>query len=224
MSSFSGQPPNIDVSHDLDLSDFPACKCNTIITFGSCAHRSSNISAAVTEKGGKRLGLDTLDAQLSNTDSARNVDSRPCTSGISTANSIEAPIIDIVPTRAGAPRASPSKRIWSRLRHAVIGTFSKRGDVAGVKDSGGREQGSRATHRMFASLLVSEASSVRDQDTTRPSRRLTKPARPATASVILDSKRNVSSPQKRIPKRSRPWNRADINFATIFSPSFALPA
>ncbi|KAG2106997.1 uncharacterized protein F5147DRAFT_837601 [Suillus discolor] len=161
MSSFPGQPPNTDVSHDLDLSDFPACKCNTIITFGSCAHRSSNISATVTEKGGKRLGLDALDAQLSNTDPARNVDSRPCTSGISTANSIEAPIIDTVPSRLGAPRTSPSKRIWSRLRHAVIGTFSN------VKDSGGREQGSRATHRMFASHLVAEASSVRDQDPTR---------------------------------------------------------
>ncbi|KAG2052686.1 hypothetical protein BDR06DRAFT_997457 [Suillus hirtellus] len=205
MSSFPGQPPNIDIF----------LRANAI--------RSSR-SAPVTEKGGKRLGLDTLDAQLSNTDSARNVDSRPCTSGISTENFIKAPIIDIVPSRAGVPRASPSKRIWSRLRHAVIRTFSKRGDVAGVKDSGGRERGSRATHRMFASLLVAEASSVCDQDTTRPSRRLTKPARPATASVILDSKRNVSSPQKRISKRSRPWNRADINFATIFSPSFALPA
>ncbi|KAG1799028.1 uncharacterized protein HD556DRAFT_168804 [Suillus plorans] len=224
MSSFPGQPPNTDVSHDLDLSYFPACKCNTIITFGSCAHRSSNISAAVTEKGGKRLGLDALEAQLSNTDPARNVDSRPCTSGISTANSIEAPIIDTVPSRPSAPRASPSKRIWSRLRHAVIGTFSKRSDVAGVKDSGGREQGPRATHRMFASLLVAEASSVRDQDTTRQSRRLTKPAHPATASVVLDSKHSVSSPQKRISKRSHPSNRADINFATIFSPSFVHPA
>ncbi|KAG1902678.1 uncharacterized protein F5891DRAFT_1022892 [Suillus fuscotomentosus] len=222
MSSFPGQPPNIDVSHDLDLSDFPACECNTIITFGSCAHRSFNISAAVTEKGGKRLGLlDTLDAQLSNTDPARNVDSHPCTSGISTVNSIEASIIDTVPSRPGAPRASPLKRIWSRLRHAVIGTFSKRSDVAGVKDSRGREQGSRATRRMFASLLIAEASSARDQDAIRQSKRLTKPARRATASVVLDSK---PSPQKRISKRSRPSNRTDINFATIFSPSFVHPA
>ncbi|KAG2144688.1 uncharacterized protein EDB93DRAFT_1152750 [Suillus bovinus] len=224
MSSFPGQPPNLDASHDIDLSDLSACKGNAIITFDSCARSSSNVSAAVTEKGGKRLRLDALDAQLSNKNPARNVDSRGCTSGISTANSIKAPIIDTVLSRPSVPRASPSKRIWSRLRRAVTVTFAKRSDITGVKDSGGREQSSRTTtQRMFAPLLISKASFVRNQDATRPRRRLTKPAHPATTSVVLDSKPSVSSPQKRTSKRSRLSNRTDIDFATIFSPSFALP-
>ncbi|KAG1783387.1 hypothetical protein EV702DRAFT_257136 [Suillus placidus] len=221
MSSFPGQPLYRDVSYNPDLSDFPAYKGNTMIAFDSCAHRSSNISTAVIEKGEKRLGPDALEAQLSNKDQARTVNSRPCTSEISAANS---PIVDTVPSRPSASRASPSKRIWSRLRHAVTKTFSKRSDVARVEDSGDREQGSRAAHRMSAPLLTTEASSVRDQDVTRPNRRLTKPARPASASIIPDSKRGISSPQKRLSKRSRLSNRTDIDFATIFSPSFVLPA
>ncbi|KAG2337304.1 hypothetical protein BDR05DRAFT_796149 [Suillus weaverae] len=224
MSSFPGQPPHCDVSYNPDLSDFPAYKGNTMIVFDSCTHRSSNISTAVTEKGGKRLGPDALDAQLSNKDPARTVNSRPCTSGISATNSIKLPIVDTVPFRPSASRASPLKRIWSRLWHAVTKTFSKRSDVAGVEDSGDREQGSRATHRMSAPLLTTEASSVRDQDVTRPNRRLTKPARPTSASIIPDSKRGVSSPEKHLSNRSRLSNRTGIDFATIFSPSFVLPA
>ncbi|KAG1719228.1 hypothetical protein EDD22DRAFT_940142, partial [Suillus occidentalis] len=120
MSSFPGQQPqNLDLSHDLHLSDSPTYIGNMTFTFDSHARRSSNVSAIVTEKAEKRLGLD---AQLSNEDRARTVSSRPFTSAISTANSINAPIVDI------APRPIPSKRIWSRIQHTVTKTFSKRSD------------------------------------------------------------------------------------------------
>jgi hypothetical protein len=42
ISSFSGQLLNLDVSHDLDLLDFPVYKGNTTITSDSCPDRSSN--------------------------------------------------------------------------------------------------------------------------------------------------------------------------------------
>jgi hypothetical protein len=65
-------------------------------------------------------------------------------------------------------------------------TFSK-SDVAGVKDPGSREQGSCATHRMSAPLLITGTSSVRDPDVNG---RLTKPAHSvsASASIVPDSK------------------------------------
>jgi hypothetical protein len=42
ISFFPGQLLNLDVSHDLDLSDFSVYKGNTTITFDSCPDRSSN--------------------------------------------------------------------------------------------------------------------------------------------------------------------------------------
>ncbi|KIK42605.1 hypothetical protein CY34DRAFT_804753 [Suillus luteus UH-Slu-Lm8-n1] len=42
ISSFSGQLLNLDVSHDLDLSDSPIYKGSTTVTFDSCPDRSSN--------------------------------------------------------------------------------------------------------------------------------------------------------------------------------------
>ncbi|KAG2752091.1 hypothetical protein P692DRAFT_20328808 [Suillus brevipes Sb2] len=49
------------------------------------------------------------------------------------------------------------------------------------------------------------------------SRQFSKPVHPASASAsnVPDSKRGVSSPQKRLFKRSRLLNRTDIDFATI---------
>src|SRR6267154_1362783 len=72
MSSFPGPSLNCDASHDLELSNSPAYKENTIITFGSRARtqKYSNISGVVTEKTGKRLELDALDARISNKDLA----------------------------------------------------------------------------------------------------------------------------------------------------------
>jgi hypothetical protein len=104
MSSFQGQPPNLDVSYDIDFLYFPPYESSTTIMFDSCTHRSP---ATVAEKRGKRLGLDVSDAQLANKDPAR------------TANSIKAPMVDDISSRPGAPRASPLKQLWSRLRHAV---------------------------------------------------------------------------------------------------------
>jgi hypothetical protein len=153
MSSFQGQPPNLDVSYDIDFLYFPPYESSTTIMFDSCTHRSP---ATVAEKRGKRLGLDVSDAQLANKDPAR------------TANSIKAPMVDDISSRPGAPRASPLKQLWSRLRHAVTRTFSKRSDVADIEDSRGREQGSRATHRMSTPLLITGTSSVRDPNVTRP--------------------------------------------------------
>ncbi|KIK39885.1 hypothetical protein CY34DRAFT_297743 [Suillus luteus UH-Slu-Lm8-n1] len=65
-----------------------------------------------------------------------------------------------------------SKRIWSRIQHAVTKTFSKKSDSVSVGDAGGHERSSRASHKMSGSLPTTGASSVRDQDVTRPSRRL----------------------------------------------------
>ncbi|KAG1726140.1 hypothetical protein EDB19DRAFT_2028446 [Suillus lakei] len=76
-----------NVSHDPDPSN--AYEGNEIITFDSRAHKSYNISAAVTEKGGKRLRVDALDAQLSDKDTARTVNSRVCISAILIANTIK---------------------------------------------------------------------------------------------------------------------------------------
>jgi hypothetical protein len=172
LSSFPGQqPPNLDVSHDLHLSDFPAYTGNMIFAFDPHARRSSNVSATLTDKADKRLGLD---AQLSNEDRARTINSCPFTSGISTTNSINASIV------ATAPRPIPLNRIWSRLQHVVTKTFSKKSDLMGVEDPGGHERGSRASHRMSGPLPTTGASSVRDQDITRPSRRLSNPARLAS--------------------------------------------
>ncbi|KAG2066685.1 hypothetical protein BDR04DRAFT_1160033 [Suillus decipiens] len=74
-----------------------AYKGNMILTFASCAHRFSNISAAATEKGEKRLGPDTLDAQLSDKNPVRTVNSCPRTFEISTA--IKAPILNNIPSQ-----------------------------------------------------------------------------------------------------------------------------
>jgi hypothetical protein len=98
------------------------------------------------------------------------------------ANSIKAPIINTVPSRSSAPHASPSLRIRSRLWRAVMKTFSKRSDVAGVKDPGSRKQDSCATHRMSAPLLITGTSSVRDRDVNG---RLTRPAHSASASASI---------------------------------------
>ncbi|KAG0706692.1 hypothetical protein DFH29DRAFT_900948 [Suillus ampliporus] len=230
MSSLPGPPLNCDVNRDLDLSDLPAHKGNTIITFDPRVHRS-NISAVVTEKAGKRLELDASDAKFSNKEPVRTINPPACTSGISTANSIKAPVVDPPPvpsmshdpSRTSTPHISPLERIWSRLRHAVTKTLWKRSDAAGIDNSGGGEQGSRATRRMFAPHLTAGASSVRDQDVTRP-RRLSKSARPASASVVPDPKCGISSQPKRLSKRSRPSNRTDIDFATIFSPQGISPS
>ncbi|KAG1768567.1 hypothetical protein EDD22DRAFT_872497 [Suillus occidentalis] len=111
LESYPQRVPTMFSSSPLTTSHLQS---NMTFTFDSHARRSSNVSAIVTEKAEKRLGLD---AQLSNEDRARTVSSRPFTSAISTANSINAPIVDI------APRPIPSKRIWSRIQHAVTKTF-----------------------------------------------------------------------------------------------------
>ncbi|KIK39021.1 hypothetical protein CY34DRAFT_808788, partial [Suillus luteus UH-Slu-Lm8-n1] len=70
ISFFPGQLLNLDVSHDLDLSDFSVHKGNTTITFDSCPDRSSDRWG---RKGKERLGLDVWDPQLFNRDPARAI-------------------------------------------------------------------------------------------------------------------------------------------------------
>jgi hypothetical protein len=66
------------------------------------------------------------------------------------------------------PHASPSKRIWLRLWHAVTKFFSKRRDVAGVKDLGQLRTRFLCYSQDVLPLFITEASSVRDQDVARP--------------------------------------------------------
>ncbi|KAG2739567.1 hypothetical protein P692DRAFT_20881624 [Suillus brevipes Sb2] len=153
--------------------------------------RSSNVSAAVNEEAEKGL---RLDARLSNNERPRTINSRPFTYGISTANPTNAPIVD------AAPRPIPSKRIRSRLQHAATKTLPKRSDSVVVENPGGHERGFCAGQRMSGSLPTAGASSVRDQDVTRPSGRLSNPL-------------GAASQQKRFFKHSRLSDRMGIGLS-----------
>jgi hypothetical protein len=197
------------MSHNLVLLDFSVHKGNMIIIFDPCAHRFSIISAAVI-KLGEDLGW------------------MHCTHDLPTRTLLEPSTL--IPallefrqrlyqlSTLFRPYASPSKRIWSRLWHAVTKSFSKRRDVAGVKDLGQPRTRFLCYSQDVLPLFITEASSVRDRDVTRPNGRPTKPAHPASASVsiVLASKYGVSSAQKHLSKRLRLSNRADIDFTTNF--------
>ncbi|KAG1752007.1 hypothetical protein EDD22DRAFT_1052845 [Suillus occidentalis] len=171
------------------------------------ARQSFNVSAAVNEEAEKGL---RLDARLSNNERPRTINSRPFTYGISTANPTNAPIVD------AAPRPIPSKRIRSRLQYAATKTLPKRSDSVVVEDPGGHERGSCAGQRMSGSLPTAGASSVRDQDVTRPSGRLSNPS--LTPSSALLRNRSVSS---NIRAYRIVWAS---NSQLVFSVSFVLPA